>query len=92
MYRLCKTWRLIRYAPLAFGAALFASAQTRSSQPTGGGPRQSIAIMDVTVIDVVTGQLQNGVTVITQGERIVGIGPRVTIPGGAIRVKEKVGF
>src|SRR6202047_1637149 len=92
MYRLCKTWRLISYAPLALGAALFASAQTRSPQPTGDGPRQSVSITDVTVIDVVTGRLQNGVTVVTQGERIVGIGPRVTIPRGATRVNGKGKF
>jgi hypothetical protein len=30
------------------------------------------------VIDVATGRLQNGVTVVTQGEGIVGIGPRVS--------------
>jgi imidazolonepropionase-like amidohydrolase len=92
MYRLAKTWRLISYAPLALGATLFASAQTRSSQPTGDGPRLSIAITDVTVIDVVTGRLENGVTVVTQGERIVGIGPRVTIPRSATRVNGKGKF
>jgi imidazolonepropionase-like amidohydrolase len=44
------------------------------------------------VIDVVTGRLQNGVTVVTQGERIVGIGPRVTIPRSATRVNGKGKF
>jgi imidazolonepropionase-like amidohydrolase len=86
MYRLCRTWRLISCASLALGAAPFASAQTGSSQPTGDGRSQSVAITDVTVIDVATGRLQNGVTVVTQGERIVGIVPRVTIPRGATRV------
>src|SRR5258706_11990773 len=87
MYRRCRTWRLISYAPLALWAALFASAQTGSSQPAGDGPSQSVVITDVTVIDVATGRLQNGVTVVTQGERIAAIGPRVTIPRGATRVK-----
>jgi hypothetical protein len=41
---------------------------------------------------VATGRLQNGVTVVTQGERIVGIGPRVTIPRGATRVNGKGKF
>src|SRR5258708_7353913 len=92
MYRLCKTWRLINCAPLVLGAALLASAQTRSSQPAGDGRSQSVAITDVTVIDVVTGRLQNGVAVVTQGERIVGIGPKVTIPRGATRVNGKGKF
>src|SRR5579864_188085 len=78
MYRPCRTWRLIGCAPLALGAALFAGAQTGSSQPRGDGRSQSIAIRDVTVIDVATGGLRNGVTVVTQGERIAEIGPRPT--------------
>jgi imidazolonepropionase-like amidohydrolase len=76
MYRRRPTWRLIRYAPLALWAALFASAQTS----------HSVAITNVTVIDVVTGRLQNGVTVLTQGERIVSLGPSLAIPPGATRV------
>jgi imidazolonepropionase-like amidohydrolase len=76
MYRRRPTWRLVSYAPLALWAALFASAQTS----------HSVAITNVTVIDVVTGRLQNGVTVLTQGERIVSIGPSLAIPPGATRV------
>ena len=64
----------------------------RLSEPAGHGPSQSVAITNVTVIDVVTGRLQNGVTVLTQGERIAGIGPRVTIPRGATRVNGKGRF
>lgn len=77
---------LISYSALALGAAFFASGQTRPSQPAGDGPAESLAITDVTVIDVATGRLQNGVTVVARGERIVAIGPRVTIPRGATRV------
>lgn len=76
MARLRKPWRLVSYAPLALWAALFASAQTS----------HSVAITNVTVIDVVTGRLQNGVTVLTQGERIVSLGPSLAIPPGATRV------
>jgi imidazolonepropionase-like amidohydrolase len=92
MYRLCRTWRLINCAPLALATALFAGAQTASFQPAGDGPGLSIAITNVTVIDVVTGRLQKGVTVVTQGERIVEIGRRVTIPRGATRVNGKGRF
>jgi hypothetical protein len=85
-------WRLISYSALALGAAFFASGQTRSSQPATYGPPQSLAITEVTVIDVGTGRLQNGVTVLAQGDRIVGIGPRVTIPRDATRVNGKGKF
>jgi imidazolonepropionase-like amidohydrolase len=87
-----KTWSLISYSALALGAAFFASGQTRSSQPAGDGPAESLAITDVTVIDVGTGRLRNGVTVVAQGDRIVGIGPRVTIPRDATRVNGKGKF
>jgi hypothetical protein len=92
MYRLCRTWRLINCASMALGAALFANDKTGSPLPTGAGRGQSVAITDVTVIDVTTGRLQNGVTVVTRGERIVRIGPKVTIPHGATRVNGKRKF
>jgi imidazolonepropionase-like amidohydrolase len=44
------------------------------------------------VIDVATGRLRNGLTVVTQGDRIVGIGPRIAIPRGAARVNGKGRF
>jgi hypothetical protein len=87
-----KRWNLISYGLLTLAAASFASAQTRSSQPAGDGPAESLAIKDVTVIDVTTGRLQNGVTVVAQGEQIVGIGPRVRIPRDATRVNGKGKF
>jgi hypothetical protein len=86
MHRPCPTWRLIVCAPLALGAALVAGAQPASVQTTAYGSKLSVAITDVTVIDVITGRLRHGVSVVTQGERIVAIGPRVTIPRGANRV------
>jgi len=84
--------RWISYAWLALGAVPLARAQTRPSVPAGHRSSQSIAITDVTVIDVVTGRLEKGVTVLTQGERIAGIGPRVAIPRGATRVNGKGRF
>jgi imidazolonepropionase-like amidohydrolase len=79
MYRPEGTWCLIRYIALALGSVLSSSAQP-------------LAITDVTTIDVVTGRLRNGVTVVTQGERIVGIGAAVPIPRGATRVDGKGKF
>lgn len=83
---------MIILGALALAAASFAGAQTRSSRPAGDAPAESVAITDVSVIDVATGRLQNGVTVIAQGERIVAIGPRATIPRGATRVNGKGKF
>jgi imidazolonepropionase-like amidohydrolase len=71
--------KIFRYAALSLGAVLFASAQ-------------SVAITDVTAIDVLTGRLRNGVIVVTQGERIVGVGAAVPIPRGATRVNGKGKF
>lgn len=69
------TWRLIICGALALAAASFANGQTRSSQPAGDGPAKPLAITEVTVIEVATGRLQNGVTVVAQGERMVAVGP-----------------
>jgi imidazolonepropionase-like amidohydrolase len=41
---------------------------------------------NVTVIDVVTGARRTGVTVLTEGERIKAIGPKVTMPPGTRRL------
>jgi hypothetical protein len=87
-----KRWNLTSYGALTLVAAFFASGQTRSSQPAGDGPAEPLAITEVTVIDVATGRLQNGVTVVAQGERIVAMGPRVTIPRGATKVNGKGKF
>src|SRR5262245_56460012 len=90
MDRLCPAWRLISSAPLALAVALYVIAQP--SQPAADLLRQSVAIADVTVIDVATGSLQRGVTVVAQGERIVGIGPRMAVPRGATKVDGKGKF
>jgi hypothetical protein len=47
-------------------------------------PPAAIAIANVTVIDVVTGAHQPGVTVVTNAGRIAAIGRTVTIPQGAV--------
>jgi imidazolonepropionase-like amidohydrolase len=64
---------------LILGAALRARAQN------------SVAITNVTVIDVVTGRLQNDATVVTEGDRIAAIGT-VAIPRGATRIDGKGKF
>jgi imidazolonepropionase-like amidohydrolase len=51
-----------------------------------------VAITDTTVIDVTTGAHRAGVTVLTRGDRIAAIGPRVTIPRDAKRVNGKGKF
>jgi hypothetical protein len=91
MHRLCPTRHWVGYAPLALGAVLLANVQIRSAN-AGHRPRQSIAIADVTVVDVATGRLQRGVTVVTQDEWIVGVGPRVAIPRSATRINGKGKF
>jgi hypothetical protein len=46
----------------------------------------ALAITNVTVIDVLSGAKQAGVTVVTKGGEITGIGRRVPVPRGAVRV------
>src|SRR3954471_11526741 len=92
MCRLGRNLSWISYASMALGSVLLAGAQTRPSVPVGQRSSQSIAITDVTVIDVVTGRLETGVTVLTEGEQIARIGPRVAIPPGATRVNGKGKF
>jgi imidazolonepropionase-like amidohydrolase len=62
--------------------ALFASAQSRHDSASDA----SVAITGVTVIDVVTGDRQTGVTVVTRGDRIAAIAPHAGIPRGAATV------
>ena len=72
-------------------ALLVACAGTlTASQRPDGRPADpgsgSLAIVNVTVIDVTGGAARSGLTVLTRGEEIVDIGPTVAIPAGAIRV------
>ena len=47
---------------------------------------KSLAITDVTVLDVVSGERRSGVTVLTQGDRVIAIGRDVPIPPGTDRL------
>ena len=79
-------WRFVRYTTaLSLVALGFAGAQTSPND-------QPVAITDVTVIDVTTGQRQNGVTVVTRGDRIATIGRGVPVPPGAARVNGRGKF
>jgi len=63
-------------------AAIF--TPPRPATPQSGSP--SIAITNATVIDVATGARRSGLTILTRGERIAAIGPRLAIPATATRV------
>ena len=56
----------------------------RQSLP--GTSAAAIVISDVTVIDVLSGAKQAGVTVVTKGGEIAAVGRAVPIPPGAVRV------
>jgi hypothetical protein len=64
---------------------LLAAAGASALFAQGRGPAD-IAITNATVIDVVAGSHQTGVTVVTKGGQIAGIGPRLSVPQGAVRV------
>src|SRR5215471_9584520 len=51
-----------------------------------------VALTGVTLIDIETGAHRTPVTVLTQGDRIAAIGPKVAIPRGATRVSGKGKF
>jgi hypothetical protein len=57
-----------------------------------GGAVPPVALTGVTVIDVETGARRTGVTVLTQGNRIAAMGPRIALPPGASRVSGKGKF
>lgn len=69
------------------------TGQLRSDQrPAPSGARNSIAITNVTVIDVAGGAPQKVVTVLTRGQDIVAIGRDISVPADAIRVDAKGKF
>ena len=51
-----------------------------------GGRGQTIAVTNTTVIDVVSGRDQTGVTVVTKAGQIANVGAGVSVPAGAVRV------
>jgi imidazolonepropionase-like amidohydrolase len=71
---------------LTCAAALMAA--TRPAYPQ----TRPLAITGATVIDVTTGARRTGLTVLTRGDRIAAIGPRIAIPPGATRVNGKGKF
>ena len=77
---------------LAAVALLVGCESTSTGELRGGqGPASSvvgasIAITNVTVIDVAGGAPQRGVTVLTRGHEIVEIGPDVSVPVRAVHV------
>ncbi len=88
-----RTWGFAARAILAFAMPLhFAAAQTRATAPLPHDPGQSVAITEVTLIDVVTGRRQTGVTVVTRGDRITAIGAKPAIPPAAAIVNGKGKF
>jgi imidazolonepropionase-like amidohydrolase len=59
----------------------------RGQAPTQSAPgAESVAITNVTVIDVARGVEEHGWTVVTEGDRITHVGAAVPIPPGAARV------
>ena len=78
MCQSASTRTLVRYAAVALVLLHVASAQDASPL--------SVAISNVTVVDVITGELRQGVTVVTQGERITAVGKNVAIPAKATRI------
>jgi hypothetical protein len=80
----------------SIAAATFVAAPCQLTPQTRPAPADlssgSVAITDVTVIDVTTGGRRTGVIVLTRGDRIAAIGPGITIPGDAKRVNGKGKF
>jgi hypothetical protein len=88
MRRFSGEWMVTCLGAVALVAApwlAYPQAKPAPADRSGG----SVAITDVTVIDVTTGGHRTGVTVLIRGERIAAIGPGITIPRGASRVNGK---
>jgi hypothetical protein len=86
-------WRLSVLLSLTLAtASKFASPQTEPVQPPTSQATRSVAITQLTLIDVATGQRQKGVTVVTRGDRIGAIGSGIAIPSGAAVVNGKGKF
>ena len=87
------SWNAVWLGTLALVAGPWlAYPKTTSTHAPANQSGESVAITDVTVIDVVTGARRAGVTVLTQGERITAIGPKSAISRRAIRVNGKGKF
>src|SRR5438105_442490 len=91
MRRFSGEWIVIYIGVLASVAAPWLAYPQTKPAPAGrsGG---SVAITDVTVIDVTTGRHRTGVNVLIRGERIEAISPRITPPREASQVNGKGKF
>jgi imidazolonepropionase-like amidohydrolase len=88
-----------RWIAVWLGAVALINSPLPACAQAGSAPRSAVdgavppvAFTGVTVIDVETGARRTGVTVLTQGDRIAAIGPRITLPPGASRVSGKGKF
>jgi len=89
--RLSGEWIVTCIAAAAIVAApwpVYPHTKAAPADRSGG----SVAITDVTVIDVATGGRRTGVNVLIQGDRIAAIGPGITLPRDAKRVNGKGKF
>jgi imidazolonepropionase-like amidohydrolase len=84
---------------VSLGAVALINSPLPADAQAGSAPRAAVdsaiapvALTGVTVIDVETGARRTGVTVLTQGDRIVAIGSKVAIPQGTSRVSGKGKF
>src|SRR5215471_17642709 len=94
MRRCFVNWIVVRLGAVALVANSLAAYAQVGPAPEAGvdGAIASVALTDVTLIDIKTGARRTAVTVLTQGDRIAAIGPNVAIPRGATRVSGKGKF
>src|SRR5947199_9103608 len=96
MCRFVATWIVIWLGAVALITSPLpapAHAQTGPALALGvDGAAAPVALTDVTLIDIETGARRTAVTVLTEGDRIAAIGPRVAVPRGATRVSGRGKF
>src|SRR4051812_41366602 len=94
MCRFVATWIVVWLGAVALiTSPLPAHAQTAPAAAVGvDGAAAPVALTDVTLINNEGGARRTAVIVLTQGDRIAAIGPRVAIPRGATRVSGRGKF
>ena len=70
----------------AAGGNTPATQATTEQRTVPAPPEDSIAITDVTLVDVVSGARETAFTVVTKAGRIAEAGRRIAVPPGAVRV------
>jgi hypothetical protein len=77
-----------RWIAVWLGAVALINSPLPACGQAGSTPRDAVdgavpavVFTGVTVIDVETGARRTGVTVLTQGNRIAAMGPRIALPG-----------